>query len=122
MNAVQISTRSIRELAFVLTGPVVWAMHLFALYATEGFLCSSASWPDAGAMRQIALAVTAMAVAVLSIFALWQGLRILRAGRGASIHLYSYRKLSIWLATITLLAVTWSALPVILLPACMPEA
>jgi hypothetical protein len=124
MNAAQTSTRSTKALAFVLTGPVIWAGHFFALYATEGFLCRGATFPAAAdAVRPISLTLTVIALAALSIFVSWQTLQGLRTKRGAdSIDAHVYRKISIGLAAIALLAVTWGVLPAILLPACMPAA
>ena len=122
MSAAQINTQSIKALGVVLTGPVIWVAHFFALYAAEGFLCSGAASPAAAAIRPLGLTLTAIALAVLSIFLSWQGLQSLRNRQGAPMHLHSYRRISIGLAAMALLAVAWSALPVILLPACMPGA
>jgi hypothetical protein len=123
MSTPQISARSIKALAFVLAGPVIWAAHFFALYATEAFLCNGGTFSAAaGAVRPIGLTLTVIALAALSIFVSWQALLGLRTKRAASIDAHVYRKISIGLAAIALLAVTWGVLPAILLPACMPAA
>jgi hypothetical protein len=122
MSAAQTSIRSIKGLAFVLTGPVIWAAHFFALYATEGFLCGGGPWAAADAIRPISLTLTVIALAVLCIFVSWQALQGLRTKLATSIDAYIYRKISIGLAAIALLAVMWGALPALLLPTCMPAA
>lgn len=121
MSPAQTSTRSITGLAFVLTGPAIWAAHFFALYATEEFICDGGPLAAAAAaVRPIGLTITVIAVAVLSIFLSWQAVQDLRTKRATAIDAYAFHKVSVGLAAIALLAVIWSALPVMLLPACMP--
>ena len=120
MRAAQISTGSIKELAFALTGPVLWAAHFFAVYMTEALLCNGGtSSPAVGVVRPIGVTLTVIAITALGVLVTWQALPLRRPQRGDSRNAHFLREISIALAAIALLAVIWGGLPAMLLPACM---
>jgi hypothetical protein len=122
MSAAGHSARPLKGLGFVLAGPAIWAVHFFALYASEGFLCATGPWATADAVGLMNLTLTTIAVAALLVLLCWQAQRGWRRQRAAAIDAVAYREISMGLAVMALLAVIWSALPAILLPVCTPPA
>jgi hypothetical protein len=111
---------SIRELVLSLAGPIVWAAHFFVMYAAETLVCIGAA-PSRGQFLTIAIPGTTAALIGLAVFIAWQ-LRFgsharptAREGDGS----WFLRRASAALAALAMLAILWSAVPVLLLPACV---
>lgn len=121
MSAMHHIARSSKELVFPLTGPAIWAAHLFALYATETILCADQAWsPPVGQITLIQGTLSVFAVAALGIF-MSQQIQLHRGVQHtASATANFLREISIALAAMAMIAVTWSTLPAMLLPACRP--
>jgi hypothetical protein len=106
---------SIGELTVPLTGPAVWAAHLFTLYGAEALLCSMPT-PSVAMLWFAAMAATAIAAILLLGFMLWQARR---KNRHAATRFF-LRELSLVLAGLALLGVLWTSLPAASVPACTP--
>jgi peptidoglycan biosynthesis protein MviN/MurJ (putative lipid II flippase) len=120
----KIRVRPFRDFLLSLVGPVVWAAHFFVIYGAEALVCTGAEQAaiqNRGFLSVAALA-TAIALAALGGFALWQ----LRAGRRGyhegSDETAFLRITSLALAVLSMMAVIWVALPVTMIGACAPPA
>lgn len=90
-----------------LAGPAVWALHFFAVYLAEAFLCVS---PDAAATRQIQFIGIGLTVVAIA------GLIVIRRRPWPS-DPGSYTRS---LADLSIVAVVWTAVPLLMLQACVP--
>ncbi len=109
--------RPVSDFLWALSGPIVWAVHFFAIYAAEALICTARA-PSGTAMRVATLVLTG--AALLALFGIAYGSRpfpasVMSAGRGATGFL-SY--LTLALAAASALAVIWAALPGFALPVC----
>lgn len=100
--------RSIGAILPLLAGPLIWAAHFFALYLTESYACQSMS---SGIVRAIALGGTLLGLAAC--FAAWTLLRSAQAGDNL------LAGFALPLTILSGVAIAWTALPVVLLPACI---
>jgi hypothetical protein len=99
--------RSIGAVLPLLTGPLIWTAHFFALYLTESYACAGMS---SGIVRAIGLGGTLLAFAAVC-FAAWTFWRSAQAD--------SLSAFALPLAILSGVAIAWTALPVVLLPACV---
>jgi hypothetical protein len=105
------------ELLLCLGGPIVWALHLFGLYGGATLACLPTT------TQHIAFASLAKTLTLASVLAvlglmMWQAKR--RWPRGAD-HVAATRFLgsvSLVLSGTALVAIVWSAVPVLLLRPC----
>jgi hypothetical protein len=102
--------RSIGAILPFLAGPLIWAAHFFALYLTESYACASMS---SGIVSAIGLGGTLLALAAIS-FAAWTFWRSAQAGDSRN----SLAAFALPLALLSGVAIVWTALPILLLPAC----
>ena len=88
-----------------LIGPIIWAVHFFSLYLTEAILCVSADANTSVRIAGVGLTVAAMA---------------------ALLHARSRATHSPWaslirpLIDLSILAVVWTAIPLVALRTCTP--
>ncbi len=110
--------RPMSDLVLALTGPIVWAAHFFFLYLAEAFLCSGQIPATGMAVRATGAAATVVALTALVLFAL----RSRTAGRSGSGSAQTGTALgfAVPLALLSMVAVLWSSVPLLLLPACAP--
>jgi hypothetical protein len=92
--------------------PVVWALHLFALYAVQALTCSHAQLLDEAMLPTASVILTVAAMLLLLSYAAWLVLQ-------PSLPL---RHVAAALVALSMLAVIWSAAPAVLLPACAPAS
>ncbi len=105
---------SVIDLVKVLIGPIVWAAHFFFLYLTEAFACAgSNSLTDA--MRWSGLAATLAALAVLALY--FTRVRPLRH-QDRTARAEPAFNFGAPLALLSMVATLWTAIPLLLLPAC----
>jgi len=107
---------SVIDLVKAVTGPIVWAIHFFFLYLTEAFACANRGLPT-DAVRWSGLAATLAAVALLALFSTRFG-RSHQQDRTAQTQ--PAFKLGAPLALLSMVAIVWTAIPLLLLPACAP--
>ena len=94
-------------------GPVVWACHFFAIYASTAIVCARA-----GSGATIALAV-AGATLVAAAILLWTVAATVRdRAATASARRAFIRRLTMTTAGLALVAVVFETLPLLLVPAC----
>jgi hypothetical protein len=106
-------TRPLTDLLLALAGPIVWAGHFFAVYLTEALLCPAQGSATHAIVRSIGGVLTTLALAALIAFAR-RNLRDHRAGGSAELFF------ALPLTLLSVLAVLWTSLPLLALPACAP--
>jgi phosphatidylserine synthase len=107
---------SVIYLLKALAGPSVWAAHFFFLYLTEAFACAGSSSPTE-ALRWSGLAATLAALAVLALY-LTRVYKFRQQDRTAQVEAAFI--FSAPLALLSMVATLWTAIPLLLLPACAP--
>jgi len=107
---------SVIDLVKALTGPIVWAAHFFFLYLNEAFQCAGSNSPTE-AVRWSGLVATITAVAALALY-LARVYPFRQHDRTAQLE----AALSFGgpLALLSMVAIFWTAIPLLLLPACAP--
>jgi hypothetical protein len=118
-------SRSIGHVALLVAGPLVWAAHLFLMYAAETLVCTGPGAASRGG--QLALAAAALTAAALAVLLTILVIRpaLDRSARQAA---EGIARSSFWhdtpaaLAALAMLGVLWTALPVLLVPACSAPA
>jgi hypothetical protein len=96
---------TVGQALFGLVGPIIWAAHFFSLYLAEAVLCVSA---DANASVRIAgVALTVATIAAL----LYARRRATRSPWASFIRP---------LIDLSMLAVVWTAVPLVALQTCAP--
>lgn len=107
-----------------LGGPIIWAAHFFLIYGAQTLFCMSAGARRSGDFASYALPGTVLAIAAVMVLLTRQLVQVGREGTEAD-ERDGYRFLrhgSIVLATAALLALIWSAVPLIVLTACPAAA
>jgi hypothetical protein len=112
--------RPIASMLLALAGPIVWLAHFFALYLAEAFLCTFPGPGSTMTLRTMAVVLTVLATLVLSVAASGyaSGFSGFDGSNPSSTHLALARPL----ALLSILAVLWTFVPAVLLPACTPGA
>jgi hypothetical protein len=106
-------TRPLTDLLLALAGPIVWAGHFIGVYLTEALLCPAQGSATHAIVRAIGGVLTVLALAAL--FALvMRNRRDDRAGRSTELFF------ALPLTLLSVLAVLWTSLPLLVLPACAP--
>jgi hypothetical protein len=112
-------SRSSLEMVYLFAGPVIWAVHFFLIYGINALLCarvpglSSSQWLGQPVSTWIILATSVLGCAAL----LWLILRPPSAGfaGGRSRFLTTVGRT---LCGLSLVAVIWQTLPVLLVSEC----
>jgi hypothetical protein len=107
---------SVIDLVTALTGPIVWAAHFFFLYLTEAFACAGSNLP-AEAVRWSGLVATITALAALALY-LARVYPFRQRGRTAQAETAFI--FGAPLALLSMVSILWTAIPLLLLPACAP--
>ena len=119
------SSRSTGELALLLAGPTVWAVHFFLMYGAEVLICTGpVATSRGGQLLPVAIALTAVAMTGL-LCILVRRFALDRQAHQATEDIHGslfWRDASTALAALAMLGVLWVALPAMLLPACAPPA
>ncbi len=97
-----------------LAGPIVWALHLAAVYGAESLACSRGSAVAPSVLGAMATLVALGTLAIL--VAQVRGRR--RVANGASFM----DRVAVWLGVAGMAGVIASYLPVLMIPACLPPA
>ena len=107
---------SVIDLVKPLTGPIVWAAHFFFLYLTEAFACAGSSLP-AEAVRWSGLVATTTALAALALYLarLYPFRQQDRTAQAEAAFIFGAP-----LALLSMVAILWTAMPLLLFPACAP--
>lgn len=112
-------SRSSVEMVYLFAGPVIWAVHFFLVYGTNALLCARVPWlAKLIWLGQPASTWITLATSVLGCAALvWLILRAPRRGfpGGRSSFLTTVGRT---LCGLSLVAVIWQTLPVLLVSAC----
>jgi hypothetical protein len=105
--------RPVLDLIFAMAGPIVWAMHFFALYLAEAFFCPPAVSAGSGIIRPFAAILTVMALAALI------ALRV-KSSTPSEPPVETSGALSFRrpLVDISIVAVLWTSIPLFLIEAC----
>ena len=102
-----------------LAGPIVWAAHFFLLYLTEAIACTDQRL-TAGTIRAMGVLVTVAALA-LSL-----GLLLLARARPEASAFAAETQQHFAFATplllLSMIAIIWTSMPLLLVPACVPAA
>ena len=106
--------RPVSDLLTASAGPIVWAGHFFAVYLTEALLCPAQGSPTPATVRSIGTALTVLALAGILAFAIRHRRNDRVAGPSAALGF------ALPLTFLSGLAVVWTSLPLLLLPACAP--
>jgi hypothetical protein len=99
-----------------LAGPIVWAAHFFSIYLADAFLCTG-QVPHTAAVRWIGLAATVAALAVLAVVAAGFARSMRAAGNGTAQAESSFA-FAAPLAVLSMVAIAWTSMPLLLLPMC----
>ena len=103
----------------VFSGPLIWAAHLFALYAFTALACArrfaDLSWLGVGVVPWAISGATVVAAAA-TLLAIRLALRDRRRSNGNASHFLHW--LTAALGGLALLGILWEALPALLVPAC----
>lgn len=105
---------SVIDLMKALAGPIVWAAHFFFLYLTEAFACAGSNSPTE-AVRWSGLAATITALAALALY-LARVCPFRQQDRTAQAE--AAFNFGAPLALLSMVATLWTAIPLLLLPAC----
>ena len=97
-----------RSVALWLSGPIVWAVHFFLVYASESVLCSRSG----GAAAHVSLVVLSTAAAITALGYLGRGRAFVAEGS-------FFRSTGIVLSSLAAIAVLWTAMPSLFLTACL---
>jgi hypothetical protein len=116
MSAKDITPRPLGGLWLALFGPLLWAAHLFALYALEALVCAG-RMSNASHLRPLAVVLTAITVAVLLALI---AAHVRTTSHGPRSFARFLGDISTVLAVFALIGVLWGALSAVLLPACAP--
>jgi hypothetical protein len=117
-------TSHVGETLLFFGGPLIWAAHFFAVYGAETLFCMSATARRSAEFSSYALLGTLIAILALLVLLTRQLVQVGRSaaevdeGEGTRF----LRHGSILVATAALLALVWSAIPVIFLAACSAAA
>jgi hypothetical protein len=118
MRAMQARPIAFLTLARWLAGPLVWATHFLMVYGSESLLCGVRD----GTVRHLTLVLVATAVALAALLAVTAVNWRCTAAPPDDPARGFMDWLAVALGLAGLLAVTWTALPAGLLPACLPPA
>jgi hypothetical protein len=106
-----------RNLLLMLVGPLIWAAHFLAIYVFNGILCARPHWNIQWAGMSLSSwgILGAAVIAVLAITAI-----LLRAhpSETAADNRAFIRWMSLALSLLSMVAIVWETVPVLLLPAC----
>ena len=94
-----------RQLLFMSSGVVIWALHFGAIYGLTGLACAR-GWPEA----------VTPGVALATVVAALLALAVLVAGWRRRVQFESWMTAGI--AALALVAIVWEALPVLIVPIC----
>jgi hypothetical protein len=94
-------------------GPVVWAVHFFAIYASTAIMCARAG-AGSGPIVALVGGASVVAAAILA----WTIAASARDGAGPAPRQVFVRRLTMVTAGLALLAVAFETLPVLLIPPC----
>ena len=109
-------TRPLADLLRLFVGPLVWFLHLVLLYGAEALICT----PPAGSGRAMMWLGAAATVAALCALAMLTAAPMRRVKDPQDKHTGAafLRKAMLLLALLSAIGVTWSALPLALVPVC----
>jgi hypothetical protein len=112
-----VSSSFTRSFLMIFTGPIVWALHFVAIYSWTGLLCArpelNREWLGLGLAAWGTLAASFVAIAIIGVASLRA-----RTRPGDGEHKVFVKYLAFALNVLAVLAISWEALPVLLLPAC----
>lgn len=108
--------------------PLIWATHFLAIYGFTALACArkgtadwvGANWVEVAAVPWFVGAATLIAAALLLLIIRQASRQAIRNGRSAEVPVVKgfVSWLTIGIAALSLLAVMWDALPVLLVPIC----
>lgn len=109
-------SRPLADLLRLFVGPAVWLVHLVVLYSAEALICTRAVGSGA-AMMWFGIAAT---IAALGTLAMLTALSMRRVEDSPDAHTGAafLRKSMLLLALLSAIGVTWSALPLAVMPVC----
>jgi len=110
----RVTPRPVLDLVFAMAGPIVWAMHFFALYLAEAFLCPPAVSTGSAIVRPFAAILTVMALAAL--IALRVRSSTPSEPPGETSGALSFKRPVV---DISILAVLWTSIPLFLIESCV---
>jgi len=103
--------RPISSLLIALLGPIIWAAHFFGVYLVEAVLCPAREPVSIGL---VGLALSALALAALTLHS--ARCHLSDPAGGARDPL----RFTLPLTLLSMTAVVWTSLPLLVLPACTP--
>ncbi len=107
------NTAPLRRAGFALTGPVIWAAHFLAVYASESVICR---WGEPAAHDAIVAGATFFAIAAILLHA-HRTVRKSDAGKNSDAERFM-RLTALALDGLSLIGVCWAGLAALLLGAC----
>jgi len=110
--------RPVTDIVLALSGPLVWAAHFFVLYLTEAFACAGQPTP-AGMVPWIGAIATAAALFALGLLALGIPKPLTAQANAADATAASFA-FATPLTLLSMIAIMWTSIPLILMPACLP--
>jgi len=103
---------------WALAGPIVWFVHFVGLYLAEAFLCI-APGPDPGTNLRVAGTGLTLLALTLLFASFIRGAYVARHPRHATAA-GAQLPFAQPLTLLSILAVLWTSVPMLLLPACVP--
>lgn len=115
---------AVRMLAYMLFGPIVWALHLTAVYGSHALLCARGATQavlglSLPAFAVLAATAAALALLVVAIFAPGALRRIARIPDSDGRERGFQDRLAALLAVLSAFGVIWAGATALLLPACL---
>lgn len=108
--------------AYLLAGPLIWAVQFSTVYALHALACATSSQPAAlGGWLFLSMMIVTVAAVAAALAVLVLGRRIMRTIRISSSNesgRNAYGVLSNLLIVLSIVAVSWSALTIALLEVC----
>jgi hypothetical protein len=109
----------VTDIVLALSGPLIWAAHFFVLYLTEAFACAGGETTPTAMVRWIGAIATAAAL-----FALGPLVLGIPKPLTAQVDAPDATAASFAFATplnlLSMIAIVWTSIPLILMPACLP--
>jgi NO-binding membrane sensor protein with MHYT domain len=98
------------KLAAALVGPLIWTAYFLAVYAVQGLACRGETPAADGATLLVVVAtVLALGALLVALITQWR----VRGGE-------FLQRTALPLTALSILGVTWTGMPALFLPACLP--
>lgn len=114
-------TATAGEFFLSLWGPIVWAVYFLLYYGLSGVVCAPPVTAESDALLgAVGIALSGAAALLIGGFTDWRGARLAHLGASGRDNQHFLFEISIALALLSLVAVIWNAIPMLMFSACEP--